>query len=410
MGSEIKVKKTASTHNHQAIINQRDACSICGSRDLSEILTLPNLPLTGLFSKDKPVDFLSGFDQSLLWCPKCGHGQLHNQINPAILYDFSKYSFKTSSSATARHGTENFITFLKKVSIKDNYNCILDVGCNDLYLLEKLSDFGKHKVGIDPIWSTKAPDNLGESTTVVGETIEEANLTNLLPSKPDLILCRHTLEHIYNPLQILRKLIECSADDALFVFELPSFESLIERLRFDQVFHEHLQYFSKSSFEEMLICSGASLIEFGENYHDWGALLIAFNKDSKHIKNSKFSFSEMEINQRLDIFRAQIENTRNIIRLLKSEAPYGYGAALMLPVLAYHLKSDLSFLAGIIDDDMNKDGIYYQNLPTPVIHPSKVRDFENKSIMITALDNVKPIMTKLLSVRPRHIIYPFNLI
>lgn len=410
MGIEAKVKNTTSTHNQQTIINQRNACSICGTNDLSEILNLPNLPITGLFSKDRPVNFLSGFDQSLLWCLKCGHGQLRNQINPSILYDSSKYSFKTSISATARHGTENFITFLNKVSIKKKYHCILDVGCNDLYLLEKLGSSGNYKVGIDPIWSTKAPDNIGESTTVIGETIEEANLTNLLPSKPDLILCRHTLEHIYNPLQILRKLIECSTDDALFIFELPSFESMIERLRFDQIFHEHLQYFSKSSFEEMLINSGANLIEFDENYHDWGALLIAFNKDSGHRKNNTFSFSEMEINQRLDLFRNQLESTYKIIRSLQSDSLYGYGAALMFPVLVYHLRSDLSFLAGIIDDDINKDGIYYQNLPTQIIHSSKIKDFEKISIMITALDNVKPIMTKLLSVRPRHIIYPFNLI
>lgn len=410
MGIEAKVKKMTVTHNQQTIINQRDACSICGTNDLSEILNLPNLPITGLFSKDRPVNFLSGFDQSLLWCPKCSHGQLRNQINPAILYDSSKYSFKTSLSATARHGTENFVAFLKRVSLKKKYKCILDVGCNDLYLLDKLGALGKYKVGIDPIWSKKAPDNIGESTTVIGKTIEEANLTNLLPSKPDLILCRHTLEHIYNPLQILRKLIECSSDDALFIFELPSFESMVERLRFDQIFHEHLQYFSKSSFEEMLINSGANLIEFDENYHDWGALFIAFKKDSGQRKNNTFSFSEMEISQRLDLFRKQLESTYKIIRSLKSDSLYGYGAALMLPVLAYHLNSDLSFLAGIIDDDINKDGIYYQNLQLQIIHSSKINDLEQLSIVITALDNFRPIMTRLLSVRPRHIIYPFNIV
>ncbi|MEI6260697.1 MAG: methyltransferase domain-containing protein [Deltaproteobacteria bacterium] len=410
MGTKDKVKQTTNTCEQQTIINYRDACSVCDAKDLSEILDLPNLPITGLFSKDKPVNFLSGFNQSLLWCPKCGHGQLRNQINPSILYDSSKYSFKTSISATARIGTENFITFLKRVSLKKKYNCILDVGCNDLYLLEKLEYLGKYKVGIDPIWRTKVTDNVFESTNVIGETIEEANLKNLLPSKPDLILCRHTLEHIYNPLQILRKLIECSADDALFVFELPSFESMIERLRFDQIFHEHLQYFSKSSFEEMLINSGANVIEFDENYHDWGALLIAFKKDSGQRKNNIFSFSERNICQRLDIFRKQLESTYEIIRTLKPDSLYGYGAALMLPVLAYHFKSDLSFLAGIIDDDKNKDGIYYQNLPMQIIHSSKIKELEKLSILITALDNIKPIMSKLLSVRPKHIIYPFNLI
>jgi len=160
----------------------------------------------------------------------------------------------------------------------------------------------------------------------------------------------------------------------------------------------------------MLINSGANLIEFDDNYHDWGSLLIAFKKDSGQGKSNTFSFSEREICQRLDLFRKQLESTNKILRMLKSDFLYGYGAALMLPVLAYHLKSDLSFLAGIIDDDKKKDGIYYQNLPIQIVHSSKIKDLEKLSIIITALDNVKPIMSKLLSARPRHIIYPFNLI
>lgn len=405
------MKLNTITRDKSIVINHRQECSICGAKDLLEILNLPNLPITGIFSKNRPVNYLSGFDQNLLWCPRCGHGQLRNQISPSVLYDSSKYSFKTSISATARRGTENFIAFFNKASLKKKYNCILDVGCNDLYLLEKLKALGRHKVGIDPIWSSKSLVNIDKSITVLGETIEEANLTNLLPAKPDLILCRHTLEHIYNPLHILRKLIECSADDALFIFELPSFESMIERLRFDQVFHEHLQYFSKCSFVEMLTNAGANLIEFGENYHDWGSLLIAFNKNkSGQRKTGKFPFSEKEISQRLHLFRSQLENTCEIIRSLNATTLYGYGAALMLPVLAYHLKSDLSFFAGIIDDDINKDGIYYQNLPIQIIHSGKINDFEELSVVITALDNIKPIMTKLLSFRPKHIVCPSSLI
>ena len=37
------------------------------------------------------------------------------------------------------------------------------------------------------------------------------------------------------------------------------------------------------------------------------------------------------------------------------EPCYGFGAAQMLPVLAHHMGSDLSFLEAILDEIMNQD-------------------------------------------------------
>ena len=89
---------------------------------------------------------------------------------------------------------------------------------------------------------------------------------------------------------------------------------------------------------------------------------------------------------------------------------YGYGAAQMLPVLAYHMDTDFSQLTAVLDDDPAKDGIGYWNLPVKVIPSAQARDLSESSVLITAVDNVQPIMTKLLSNRPRHIVYPFHLL
>ena len=89
---------------------------------------------------------------------------------------------------------------------------------------------------------------------------------------------------------------------------------------------------------------------------------------------------------------------------------YGYGAAQMLPVLAYHLDNDLSLLKAVLDDDPAKDGLYYWNLPLVIRHAAAVTDLKGSSVFITAVDNVKPILVKLLAQRPRHIIYPFHII
>lgn len=60
--------------------------------------------------------------------------------------------------------------------------------------------------------------------------------------------------------------------------------------------------------------------------------------------------------------------------------------------------------------DDEQDALGYSNLPVRVMLREKAGSLAEASVLITAVDNVQPIMTRLLADRPRHILYPFNLI
>ena len=393
------------------IINRRSCCSVCGGAGFSSVLNLSRLPLTGRFVRQPKKDFIRGIDQELLLCENCNHVQLLNQVNPEILYD-SNYSFKTSLSATARQGTGVFMDFLDKVKGERKFNCILDVGCNDLFLINELKEYGKWRVGIDPIWASQDLKSEDSNILVIGDSIEDTNLENLLPAKPDLIVCRHTLEHIFNSQPVIEKLLNHSTNDSLFVFEVPCFDLLLERNRIDQIFHEHLQYFTQGSLAKLIDICGAELIDFSFNYHNWGTIMVAFKKKSgpQKVLGQNYSvFTGEQIEKKYKLFNFQMENAANILMGLQGNV-YGYGAALMLPVLAYHMKTDLGNLKAILDDDEEKDEWFYENLPLRVCLPHKINDYKVSSVFLTAWDNVKPIMSKLLANRPKHIISPLHLI
>jgi SAM-dependent methyltransferase len=313
-------------------------------------------------------------------------------------------------SATAQEGTKVFLHYLRELSPKGKFNCVIDVGCNDLYLLTEMTPYSNVRIGLDPLWIKQEINNNDPNLHVIGGTVEETDLNKSLPCRPDCVLCRHTLEHIFDPQYVLQKLIDCATDDALFLFEIPGFDAMVTRGRFDQVFHEHLQYFSLSSFETLLNKLGAELTGYRENYHNWGALLIAFRKKRSLQKNFKVEFKKEDIENRRNLFFKQMDTTQKTLLEFKKSRIYGYGAALMLPILAYHLKSDLSFIKAVIDDDRDKDGFFYTNLPLQVKHSGSIEAFNEATVFVTAIDNVRPIMIKLLQNRPKHIIYPFHII
>lgn len=391
----------------KVIINERKACAVCGNHKLVKCLDLPGLPLTGIFVQKRSSHADRGIDQGLLWCPKCSHGQLARQVDPAILYDSGRYAFRTSASATARSGTQDFINFLRTNFSKKHFSCVIDVGCNDLYLLKELKGLVDTRVGIDPIWSSRGMSVQIPGLHVLGKQVEDVDFEADLPLRPDLVLCRHTIEHIHEPALMLEKLIKGASDEAIFIFETPSFSNLLERGRFDQVFHEHLQYFSPVSLEYLLNNLGAEIVAFGENYHDWGAMQVAFRKKLKAKRHCVFSYGMKDIQRKIGLFKDQMLSTQHMLTEFRGKR-YGYGAAMMLPVLAYHLNSDLGSFEGIIDDDPCKSGKYYINMPVPIVHSSLVKDLSQHMILVTAVDNIVPIMKKLFVSRPKQIVYPFH--
>ena len=381
---------------------------MCYGHKALPIISLPNLPLTDSYAMSPIIDPIMGVDQQLLYCESCGHGQLESFIAPSTLYG-SNYCFRTSDSATARKGTEFFLTVLNEVAPQRNFRCVLDLGCNDLFLLDLLSDRATHRVGIDPVWMGRENERNDKDVQLFGMNFDDVDLS-LLPEKPDLIICRHTLEHIINPIEVVESLMKNAADDAIFIFEIPGFDGLIQRFRFDQIFHQHAQYFSLASFAKMLNIIGGKYLLHRYNFHDWGAMAIAFTKGLP-IKELDVKYWTCEdITRKYEIFKNQMQIAGTLLKQSISSATYGYGAAQMLPIIGYHMGTDFSELIAIIDDDDSKDGIGYWNLPVKVVSGKKIGKLTDAVILITAIDNVKPIMTRLLADRPRQIILPLTII
>lgn len=372
------------------------------------LIDLPKLPLTDSFCREPIVNPITGIDQCLLYCQSCGHGQLETLVAPDILYG-SNYCFRTSTSATARKGTEFFLSVIKEAAPERKFDCAVDIGCNDLFLLKLLKDKATHRVGIDPVWKDREGERDDKSIQVFGRDFEQIDLA-ALPAKPDLIVCRHTLEHIINPLLVLQRLMAIAADDAVFVFEVPGFDGLVERFRFDQVFHQHAQYFTLNSFLKLLEIVGGRHLLHRYNFHDWGAMAIAFVKGASSTPNDVKLWSAKEIINRCTIFNKQMRVAGEVLTSYHTSSLYGYGAAQMLPVLGYHLKTDFGNFIAILDDDDSKDGAGYWNLPIKIISPRKVTNLSEATILITAIDNATSIMQRLLTIRPRNIIFPQNIL
>lgn len=383
-------------------------CAVCGTRLGKPLIILPRLPLTELFIRKKP-DKPQGFaDQDFHYCENCSHGQLGNIIPPEILYTSTEYFFRTSRSKTALAANNYFLSFINKIIRNRSFGTIVEPGCSDLYLLESLISKAEKLIGIDPVLShgSRRRGKIIE----FGDFFENIDLTQEI-SGDALSISSHTLEHIDQPGKFIEKLLTEFPNDSLHIHQFPCLNALVADGKYDQIFHQHLQYFSIRSFTHLVEKFGGEVISSEINWYHWGALMIAFRKRSgkKRKKTTRVAdgISADKIRNGYLYFKEEMKHTGTKLSAL--EVPvYGFGAALMLPILAYHLQNDFSGFKAVLDDDKKKKGLYYINLPVQIQKPLERQVYCDSTFVVTAVNTTRSVLPRILELKPKRIIFPMN--
>jgi hypothetical protein len=394
----------------------RQNCSLCDEQVVA-VIDLPELPLTGIFSRNGCDPKFPTYDQKFMMCTNCNHGQMLNVLDPALLYG-QEYGFRTSESHTAKKGSQFFSNYLDQLFPGRSFERIIEFGCSDGVLLNLLRNKGDKLWGIDPVLKGRESELSDSKVTALGKRVEEIDLAEIMGKSNALVVSQHTMEHLDRPKDVLERFVSSAPEGTVFVLEFPCLDPLLEQYRFDQIFHQHIQYFSLESTLRMIDQIGCTLIDYTFNYTYWGALVVAFSKgkvDSNKTSEINAAKSNLpdkspeSIQSRFDKFKQQMMFAEEAIKTHSQIELYGYGAALMLPILGYHLNTDFSGLSGVFDDDPNKDGLGYINLPVKISLPGNV-DFSKINVLLTAMDNRRPIIKKLADKNPRQIINPLSFI
>jgi hypothetical protein len=393
------------------------ACRICAAPLGAATIDLPKFPMTEIYVPRAQTRPLAILDQSFCFCERCGHGQLTNTIPADFLYG-SNYFTRTSNSS-AKTAIDDFLKFVKPQLPARRMKSILEIGCNDLYMLSELKDRAETLCGIDPIWKGREQETSTPKLRVIGAFIEEVDATRLVEDR-DVVLCSHTLEHIDDPLSLLRSLVAGASSKTRFFFQFPGLDPLVKDGRFDQLHHQHLNYFTLQSAIAALEKAGAELLSYEFNYYHWGALMISFRKRSggataKHRKlgRSVERLTGRRIRDRYALFRQSMKAINAQLRQLRAtQKVYGFGAALMLPLLAYHIP-EIAKLECIIDDDPEKQGLYYINFPLKIVPAGRVKNLGHSAIAVTAINskqNVRALTRKLIDLQVKDIFIPTHVL
>ncbi|TPV61957.1 methyltransferase domain-containing protein [Aestuariibacter sp. GS-14] len=390
-------------YEHITLDKVRHTCEICNSDALTEVVSWADFPFTEVYipSDSYVPETYARSDLVLQYCESCTHCQLKNVVDQKLVYgEGSDYIFRSSQSYSARKSYETFLEFAGKVINNDSMGNVLEVGCNDLYMIQYMKDHFTSYTGIDPVLGKLDTTDLPDNCHVVADFFENVCLENT----PDVVICKDVLEHVVEPFSFIEKLVEKGNDDTLFLVQVPIMETICSGRRFDQVFHQHLNYYSRHSFEVMLQRLNCSLEYFDINHFHWGVGLFAFKKGKATLSDKQVNLAE--ISHARDVFLQRMKVAQDCLEQQAGLGPLvGFGAGLMLSVYAYHIPA-LELLSFIIDDDETKHQTKCLHLQKKIKSSSDI-DFSNVALILAAVSsraNVLKMMNKAIEWTPRNII------
>ena len=225
----------------------RKQCLSCKSPDLREIVNLGMHPMADTFI---PADRLDEGDRvyPLICdlCGQCGQVQLRTVTNPAERYSEFDYSYTSSNSKTSQNHWLEFAASVAGMIGLQRGDAVLEIGSNDGFLTEQFQKSGCRCLGVDPSPAmARLADGRGVNTLVslFGPACV-SQVEKTLGQKPRLIAANNVFNHSNEPLEFALGVKALLAPGGVFVFELPYWMQSVAQRKFDQIYHEHVSYFT----------------------------------------------------------------------------------------------------------------------------------------------------------------------
>ena len=221
-----------------------DSCLVCGGTSLEPLISIPDVPTlcnrlcaSGVEAANAPRG-----DISLIYCLDCGH-ILNSAFDQAqVRYDGRFENTLTFSPRYRQYAEVTADRVINRYRLVGKR--IVEIGCGRGDFLRLLCGAGNHGEGYDPSQPNSTSAAGRGSVVIIGRNfaVEDA-------CGADFVCCRHVLEHLPEPMHLLRRLRESMTikPDAAVFFEVPNGLFTLDRLGIWDIIHEHVSYFTPSS-------------------------------------------------------------------------------------------------------------------------------------------------------------------
>jgi SAM-dependent methyltransferase len=241
-------------------------CLVCGSKRLTVFFQMLDVPVFSCAfweSRDAALNCPRG-DIRLAFCPVCSY-IMNVAYEPALVKYTQAYEnslfFSTRFRMYARSLAERLVA---RYDLHDKD--IVSIGCGKGEFLSLLCELGKNRgVGFDPAYVEQEKHQTAKNRV---KFVRDFYSERYADHHADLIVCRHVLEHVYDPKGFLTKLRHAIGNRNMqLFFEVPNALQTFRHFDWD-IIYEHYSNFTPASLERVFSSSGFRVLEIAEEFED----------------------------------------------------------------------------------------------------------------------------------------------
>ena len=381
-------------------------CRSCGNNNLKRVVSLGYQPLANnlINKKNEKCDL---YPLEVNYCEKCHNCQLSVAVDPKKM--FSNYLYTSSTSKIFRnHFVEAAKKYSKELKLNKKKSYIIDIGSNDGVALKPFLDLGFKKVlGIEPAKNLARLANKNKVKTFNG-FLEKKNIKKI-KKNADLILASNVFAHSDKLKEMAECMLSLLSKKGTIIIEVQYLMNTLKDLTFDNIYHEHYNYWSLTSLVYFFNQFDAKIFRCERVNTHGGSIRVYIKKDkrfkiessvTKMLKEEeKFGIKDFKTYQRFGekVYKIK-ENVLAKIKKLKEQnnqiIGFGAPAKATTALNFFGISKEIDF---IVEDNKLKHNKFIPGVKIPIKDKSKIKNKKNILLVLAwnFFDDIKKNNTNL---------------
>ena len=363
-------------------------CRSCSSTDLTPILSLGLQYPSNFIELNSIPDKKEKIPLELIFCEKkdCGLLQLKHTASRKSLY--KEYWFRSGLNEKMVDALKDITKSVeKRISLSEN-DIVLDIGCNDGTLLRSYQSKVR-LVGFEPA-SNLVNEASKDTDLIINNFFSFFEFVQHFPNERIKVITSVAMFYdLEDPNSFVSDIVNCLDQDGIWVIQMAYLIPMLELNAFDNIVHEHLEYWSLKSVKRLLEEYGLEIfdVELNDVYGGSFRIFVKTKKNGKiNIQNSVDEFLKKEDEFGLEKketyldFANRVNSLKNKLNdFIKEEISngksiYAYGASTKGNTLLQFYNLNNKLISKAADRDSKKFGKMTIGSNIPVISEEQARD------------------------------------
>ena len=381
----------------------KDKCSTCQS-PIEEVINIGDSPPANNFinSLDEKA---KSYPLIVDYCKNCHGIQLRHCLEMDEL--FTNYSYMTPDAKSLNDQYKKIISHLKESKILSSEMQCLEIGSNTGRFLKELQPDVKAVLGVEPaenIVDIAKADGVNTickffSEAVGGEIYQEYG-------NFEIVFARHMFAHNPDPQELIKGANNVMRGKGYFLIENAYAVDTFLHGEIDQIYHEHMFYFSLQSIKNLMDLHGFYLVDFLTTDVHGGSLVYIFSNDpteSPAKKVTEFLAYEQSLFEEKKIFQIFDEKIASLKNNVKSELEQTiaegkkvivYGAPAKAFTMFTYLNLSSDDISFCVDTTETKIGKIFPVFNIPILCESELTNREYDTVLVCAWNYQEEILLK----------------